>query len=456
MIDLDDQLTAYGDYLDNVERQIIVLRPEPPAQGCRSYRRGVTIAAACALAIGGVVGIGVTRLGGTGPSTISTAQSERLHWRLVPGTEDAFEPILNPPPLGSTSVSAVVDSSYGLLAVGYETDERQHYDLGDYFVPAVWQSDDGQSWRRLEHAPSFGEFADNGRMYDVAEYDGRVVAIGEAHQGRTQAWRTDDLADWSSVSLGRPSGYDDNWYTVAVALAAGPQGYVAVGTVFTNHKDAESGQSNASVWYSEDGTEWSSVYVEPSGGRDSDITGVVAAADGFVAVGTANGGPATWTSSNGRNWQRVDMPTNLDGLRFTGLVSIVQDDGEFIATGTTRPRGSVHGWVPAIWVSQDGTTWQGRVFGRGYDEAWQTPAGLVAYDSAIVAFVVDEDDDGYKVVEFSSDDGTAWSARTVGLPGIPAASTSFDDGAVVIADPAWLYDLEPWTPGSRPTVWIAG
>lgn len=456
MIDLDDQLAAYGKYLNTLESQIVVLRPQPAAperKAQRRSRRSVAMAAACTLAIGGFIGIGVTRLARTDPSTSSTAQSERLDWRLVSGTEDAFKPLLIPAAGGSTTVSAAVDSGYGLLAVGYETDEREPNDLGNYFVPAVWQSDDGEHWRRLEHAQSFGEFADNGRMHDVAEYDGRVVAIGDADHGEPKAWRTDDLTNWNSADLARPSGYDDTWYTAAYSVAAGPQGFVTGGTTYTNHKDVGSGQSRATMWYSDDGMDWSPVYVEPEGGQDSQVSDVAAVDDGFVAVGTANEGPAIWTSSDGQTWQRDDVTAGIDGLRFIGLASIVQQDGEIAAIGLAQTSGSTDE-VPAILVSRDGGRWQGRAVGRGNDGARQIPVGLMAHNGALVGFAVVDDDEDYKVVEYSSEDGTTWSSRTVDLPGIPEAFTTFDEGVVVITSPPWHYDLEPWTAGSRPTVWI--
>lgn len=454
MIDLDDQLAAYDTYLNTLERQIVVLRPQLKAPDLRPYRRIVAMAAACTLAIVGFLGMGVARLGQSDPSTPSTAQSEPLDWRLVPGTETAFEPLLIPAPAGSTTVTAVVDSSHGLLAVGYETHERQPDDLGNYFVPAVWQSNDGERWRRLEHAASFGEFADNGRMQDVAEYDGQVVAIGEADQGSPQAWSTDNLTDWSRVGLSRPSGYDDNWYTATDTVAAGPQGFVTGGTTYTNHKDDESGESRATMWYSDDGMDWSPVYVEPDGGQDSQVSDMIAVDDGFVAVGTAHEGPAIWTSSDGQSWQRDDVTAGIDGLRFSGLTSIVQQDGEIAAIGLALTSGSTDEAVPAILVSRDGETWQGQAMGLWNDGARQIPVSLIARNGALVGFLVDEAGEDYRVVEYSSDDGV-WSSRTIDLPGIPVASTTFDEGVVVITSPPWFYDLEPWTAGSRPTVWIA-
>lgn len=456
-IDLDDQLAAYGDFLDNLERQIVVLRPQQAVHVRRPHRRrSVAMAVACVLAIGGFLGIGAARLGSDPPAP-SSARSDHLDWRLVPGTDDAFQPLLSPASAGSTTATAVVYSSYGLLAVGYETDEREPNDQGKYFLPAVWQSDDGEHWRRLEHEPSFGEFADNGRMRDVAEYDGRVVAIGEARHGRPQAWRTANLADWTSGSIDRPSGYDDNWYTTTVTLAAGPQGFVAGGTTYTNHKDESSGQSRATMWYSADGSDWSPVYVEREGGQDSQVSDVVAVDDGFVAVGTANGGPAIWASSDGRTWQRDTLPADVDGLRFTDLVSIVQNGGELTAIGRVRTSDSTDEAMPAFLVSRDGGRWQGQTVGRGSEGERQIPVGgLIAHDRSLFGFVIEGDGENFAVVEYSSDDGTAWSARTIDLPGVPAAATSFDGGVIVIANPPSFYGLEPRTVGSRPTVWIAG
>lgn len=453
MIDLDRQLIAYGDFLDNLERQIVVLRPQRTGPRRRSFHRAVAVAAACALVLVGTVGTAMTRLGWTNTSARSALHTEQSGWRLV-STAGAFEPILVPATRASTTITAVIDSSHGLVAVGYETNEQQSNELEDYFVPAVWQSDDGEDWQRLGHAGAFGDFSDNGRMLDVAEHGSRVVAVGVAGQHDLRAWRTDDLANWSSASLDRPSGYDEDWYGSVVAVAAGAQGFVTGGSIFTNHKDDGSGESSATFWYSQDGVEWSAVYIETAGGPESSVADVIAVDDGFIAVGAANAAPATWASSDGQTWNRVDVNAGVGDLRLSGPTNIVRKDDELIAFSSASNAES-SGAIPAVIASSDdGATWQSQVLGRGNQQQEQTIIGLVTREGTLTVFAIGRRDDSYKVIEYTSVNGTAWATGVIDLPGIPGTATSFDEGTVVIAGPAWFYDLEPWSASANPTVWI--
>jgi hypothetical protein len=132
----------------------------------------------------------------------------------------------------------------------------------------------------------------------------------------------------------------------AAEVAAGPGGYVIAGN------PAAPGAPD--LWWSPDLTSWSQA-------RDlNDVTGsslvlaVAADAHGFVAVGSHNGKPAAWTTSNGRSWTTIVLPLPA-GASSAVLQQIASNGNRMAALGQATTAGGV---VPFAALSVDGgATW---------------------------------------------------------------------------------------------------
>jgi len=124
----------------------------------------------------------------------------------------------------------------------------------------------------------------------------------------------------------------------AVEVAAGPAGYVVAGN------PAAPGAPD--VWWSPDLTSWS----QAQGVSDGQVLAVAAAAHGFVAVGSHDGKPAAWTTSNGRSWTTVVLPRPA-GASSAVLQQIAIKGSRMVALGQATTAGGV---VPFAATSVDG------------------------------------------------------------------------------------------------------
>jgi len=134
------------------------------------------------------------------------------------------------------------------------------------------------------------------------------------------------------------------------AIAAGGPGFVAVGHVYPDTKDA-------AVWVSPDGISWEAVGDQAAlGGPDNQtMNDVVAGGPGLVAVGeeeTPDGyDGVVWVSENGRDWSRVADPDGVfGGPGWQDIRSVVTGGPGLVAVG------SVEG-ADQVWTSADGLTW---------------------------------------------------------------------------------------------------
>ncbi len=112
--------------------------------------------------------------------------------------------------------------------------------------PLLWFSANGSTWDLVSPDSPFGPAA---FVRDVAEYDGRFVAIGGVGQ-RGAVWVSDDGLTWerADVDLGG-----------AFAVAGGEMGWMLTG-------QTEWGWDNTQqMWFSPDGLTWDGPYALPDG-----------------------------------------------------------------------------------------------------------------------------------------------------------------------------------------------
>jgi hypothetical protein len=116
----------------------------------------------------------------------------------------------------------------------------------------------------------------------------------------------------------------------AVSAAAGPRGYVILGRLAV-----PGGACVADVWWSADLTSWKRAHDVNGTNGSSQTLAVAALADGFVSVGSHNGKPAAWVTSDGTTWRTIF----LSGPANAQLNQIAVIGAQVVATGGSDGQG---------------------------------------------------------------------------------------------------------------------
>jgi hypothetical protein len=165
-----------------------------------------------------------------------------------------------------------------------------------------------------------------------------------------------DVAPWPDIVWSTADGVssaDPGDGEQAVAVAAGPVGFAAVGY-------RESGSSREGLaWFSADGHTWTRIEA-PETFAGIEMLDVTAAPNGFAALGMTIPGDAAerphaavFRSADGTRWERVEDVPGADDTYPTWLTGGA--DG-VVATGTDAEGRTV------IWRSPDGRTFDRRIF----------------------------------------------------------------------------------------------
>jgi hypothetical protein len=194
-------------------------------------------------------------------------------------------------------VTQLVPTASGIVGFGYRSDRE---------AAAIWTSSDGFEW--LAATNETGLKVASG-LQAVAAYDGRAIAlVREGDEPRLEIWETSGRAEWTQVgSLSTKAQVD--------RLAGGARGWVAVG-------------SNL-AWTSTDGRHWNKGVPGPDVASDLIVDDA-----GFVAVGWVGSLPDetcgdqrpfaghTWTSSDGRIWDRMPVGAEFKAAMVTRLLVV--------------------------------------------------------------------------------------------------------------------------------------
>jgi len=281
-----------------------------------------------------LVVVGSDDTGGDVDPAVWTSADEGLTWERV-----SLDPDLGGP--GDQFMRRVVEVEGGLVAVGY--DEKASGRDQDM---TAWTSTDGVIWLTSDTRGFAGPQAQEART--VAVLSGLAFAAGsETTEGDQDAavWRFDGAA-W--IQIGAPGLRSSGNQRINEMVAGGP-GLIAVGV------DDASGTSQAAVWTSTDGEDWSRVGDEAFiGEREQVMLGVTVLGAELVAVGTADseGGldGALWTSEDGIDWTRVDPEsssvTALGGLGKQHVIEVLAFRGGLVALGR---EGRVRGDDADVW-----------------------------------------------------------------------------------------------------------
>jgi hypothetical protein len=142
---------------------------------------------------------------------------------------------------------------------------------------------------------------------------------------------------------------------ISISTAAGPAGYVIVGSELKS-----SGGCTADVYWSANLTHWSETHdVNPPTGSFVEIA-VAAGPDGFVSVGSHDGMPVVWTTADGRAWTIRALPVAA-GATAGQLKQVAINGNRVVATGSQTTKA---GLAPLAELSTSGGTgWQQVPFG---------------------------------------------------------------------------------------------
>jgi hypothetical protein len=212
---------------------------------------------------------------------------------------------------------------------------------GEHFDAAVWLSDDGKSWRRAAGADDDLRGDRNQVMRDVADVDGRLVAVGRSRLDGV-VWTSDeDGSDWTIVTDPAFRPETDNIELAAVATLAAR--VIAVGRE-TNQDDVD----EAAAWFSDDGgSHWTRATVPNAHFVEQQMVDVVAAPPGLIAVGNDESQAAVWQSPDGSEWTALTS-SSFDGR--SGMLGVAPPlRGTLYSVGTGLSDGR-------IWFSDSRTS----------------------------------------------------------------------------------------------------
>ena len=194
----------------------------------------------------------------------------------------------------------------------------------------------------------------------------------------------------------------------AVATASGPHGYVIVGKLV-----APGGSCVADVWWSPDLTFWTRAHDVNLATGSSQVLAVAADANGFVSVGSHNGQPAVWTTTDGRTWKTIVLPVPA-GATSAVLQQIAINGNRVAALGQAY---TSSGTVPLAELSVDGgSSWQQVPFSSPGPDT--TFTALTASSGGFTAAGQFGQAGQQQVAAWTSVLGTSWTpARIGGLTG---------------------------------------
>ncbi len=306
-------------------------------------------------------------------------------WTVVPKESAGLQ--------AGSSLDAVASDGESMLIAGATPGDEG-------WVAAIWRSDDGLHWQRVEHPDVDGD------VHAIAVADGVALAVG-SDGGRlgggasTFVWRSeDDGRSWSEVAhgsdlfgpaapeMGRPfvDGllHQDGWW---IAHGGAADGY-------------------AGIWVSRDGRRWRQTLGDDQAGGATIVAG---AERELFAYWSRRG----WFTSDPTSWgDPVDLLT--PETYFASYVA----EGATLAVGTSV---ETHADTVLMRSADGGRTWRtDRSFARQAPEAW-----LWTVDRAGQKWIVaGASGEPNRPAAWVSSDGDAWAALPAELAGSPGGTLS--------------------------------
>jgi hypothetical protein len=236
-----------------------------------------------------------------------------------------------PPGAPRLEVNAMASAGGQRLAVG-SSDGK----------PAIWRQGTGGAWTLVTSEAALPAGPAMAALTSVAYGPAGWLAVGvpgpvvlSSADGTT--WRP--AAGRITADLGRIS---------VVSATGGPGGYIIMGKLAV-----PGGGCVADVWWSPNLTSWTRAHDVNDVTGSSQTLAVAATATGFVSVGSHEGKPAAWVTSNGTTWRTIVLPSPVNAQ----LNQIAVSGDRVVATGGTDGQGA---GTPAFAESSrdGGATWQ--------------------------------------------------------------------------------------------------
>jgi hypothetical protein len=265
---------------------------------------------------------------------------------------------------GIETLTAVTHGPAGWLAVGNVVSGAPQ----DH--PVVVTSADGATWQAADGGFAFA--VDNAYAYGAAAGPAGYVIVGkritDSKRVVAATWWSTGLSGWTRGGNG---GLDGRLTPSAMlAVAAGPNGFIAVG----------SHGSDPAVWSSQNGHGWTAQSVPEPAGASSAVLGqvavngtrVVATGDAVTRSGTVPF--ADVSADGGDHWQQVSLPVPGGHATVTALTA---SGAGFTASGQSGPPAD---HAAMVWMSGSGAVWRpASTVGRGVQEI----TALTSADNAV-------------------------------------------------------------------------
>ena len=266
--------------------------------------------------------------------------------------------------------------------------------------PAVWRMASGGSWALVTSLSQVSDAAGLEALTGVTHGAQGWLAVGAPGP---VVMTSADGTIWRSAA-GPGSITADLAGVSAVAAAAGPHGYVIVGTLV-----APGGGCVADVWWTPNLSFWFHAHDVNDVTGSSQVLAVAAGPRGFVSAGSHNGTPAVWTTTDGTTWTTVVLPVPA-GASSAVLQQIAISGNRVVALGqATTPAGI----VPIAELSVNGgSSWQQVPFSSpGPDTAF---TALTASSGGFTAAGQFGEPGQRRVAAWTSATGIAWAPAPIG------------------------------------------
>ncbi len=162
--------------------------------------------------------------------------------------------------------------------------------------------------------------------------------------GGSDIWFSTDARHWKTAY----SAGEDADLVAFQDLDAGDGGFIAVGS-----NEDETSTGGAVVVTSTDGQHWQRITDLTFKGAGLELVGI--GRHGIVAFGSGNGGPSSWSSTNGADWLEATGASAREVAK--GVRLIAEHDGNLMALVTVAGKTSDEVLRIESWQSEDGVAW---------------------------------------------------------------------------------------------------
>ena len=191
--------------------------------------------------------------------------------------------------------------------------------------PAIWRQLPGGGWALVTTPEALPARSSPAALTSVAYGPAGWLAVGvpgpvvltSADGATWRPARGNIAADLGKISV--------------VSATAGPAGYVVLGKLA-----AAGGGCVADVWWSPNLTSWKQAHDVNDTTGSSQTLAVAALPHGFVSVGSHEGHPAAWVTSDGTTWRTIVLSSGPDNAQLNQIAVI---GAQVVATGGSDGQG---------------------------------------------------------------------------------------------------------------------